>query len=322
MKRREFIKVAATSALAWSAPADAQGRIFRIGYLANLSPETTADLFDAFREALKSRGYAEGRNLTIIPKTSPNQLDMAATELVALKPDVIVAWATPAVSAAKRATRTIPIVMVGIADPVAVGFVESLSRPHANITGTTNLARDLGGKTLELLIEIVPDVTSIAVLRNPSNPASAFQQRDIEVAATALLRKIVSIDIGRVEDLEPAFLRARREGAKAAVALADPSLIDWRDRIAELALSARLPIIFSRSENVQAGGLMAYGPSLLAQFRTTAAYVDRLLKGVSPADLPVQQPTTFELVINLKTAKALELKVPEAFLLRADSVIE
>jgi len=322
MRRRDFLVGAGATGLAWSAAANAQTRVFRIGYLANLSPEKTQALFDAFREALQSRGYVEGTNLTIIPKTSPDHLDGAAAELMALKPDVIVAWATPAVGAARRVTQTIPIVMVGVADPVAVGFVKSLSRPHANITGTTNLARDLGGKTLELLIEIVPDLTSIAVLRNPDNPASAFQLRDIELAATALQRKVILIDIAKIEDWEPACLRARSEGAKAAVALADTSLIDWQDRIADTALRTRLPIIFSRSENVRAGGLMAYGPSLIAQFRTTAAYVDRLLKGASPADLPVQQPTTFELVINLKTAKALELKVPEAFLLRADSVIE
>jgi putative tryptophan/tyrosine transport system substrate-binding protein len=147
MRRRDLFRGFAASVVAWSTVADAQSPGFRIGYLANLAPETTRDLFDAFREALKLRGYAEGQNLTIVPRTSQNPLDTAATELVALKPDIVVAWATPAVSAAKRATQTIPIVMVGIADPVAVGFVTSLSRPHANITGTTNLARDLGGNT-------------------------------------------------------------------------------------------------------------------------------------------------------------------------------
>ena len=324
MRRRDFIStvgIAAAAALA-SRVGFAERRNFRIGYLANLAPDATPQFLDAFRQELEARGYKEGQNLTIDYRWGAPPTAALAAELVGLGPDVIVGWATPAVTAAKGATSTIPIVMVGIADPVAAGFITNLSRPGGNITGTTNLARDLGGKTLELLIEIVPTLKSINVLRNPRNPASTFQFHDVADAARALDREIVVIDVSRDVELDEAFARMRREDAKAVVALADPYLIERSSRIADLAREARLLTIFSRRENVEAGGLLAYGPSLRAQFRATAIYVDKILKGATPADLPVEQPGTFELVINARTAKAIGVAIPPTLLARADEIIE
>jgi putative ABC transport system substrate-binding protein len=325
MRRREFLALlggAAATPLVLPPIAHAQDRVFRLGYLANLAPEATPDLWHALREGLRARGWVEGQNLTIIHRSAPHLSEAIAAELVARKPDVIVAWATPAVSVARRATRTIPIVMVGIADPIAAGFVESLNRPGGNVTGTTNLSRDLGGKLLELLIELVPAVESIIVLRNPRNPAAAIQFREVEAASRALRRRVVPIDVSTDAELDKAFARMRSENARAAVALADPYLISRRARIAELAREARLSMIFSRRENVEAGGLLSYGPSLREQFRDTANYVDKILKGAKPAELPVEQPTKFELVINLKTARALGIVVPPTLIARADEVIE
>jgi putative ABC transport system substrate-binding protein len=206
--------------------------------------------------------------------------------------------------------------MVGVADPVAVGFIDGLARPGGNITGTTNLARDLGGKLLELLDELVPSLASVTVLKNPRNPASTFQFREIAAASQHLNRQVVSIDVSTGAELD------KRENAKAAVALADPFFFSSRARIADLARDARLPVIFSRRENVEAGGLLSYGPSLADQFRVTADYVDKIFRGAKPKELPVQQPTQFELVINLKTAKAIGLEIPPRLLTRADEVIE
>jgi putative ABC transport system substrate-binding protein len=323
MRRREFLS-AIGGALSWPLSARAQpaARIARVGYLANLAPTATPELLNAFRDGLRTRGYVEGQNLTIASRWASPLSDSIVAELVGLKPDVIVAWATPSVAAAKRATSTIPIVMVGIADPIAAGFVRSLSQPGGNITGTTNLSRDLGGKLLELLIEVIPALNAIVVLRNPRNPASTFQFREVEVAGRSLKRQVVAIDVATDTELDNAFARMKREGAKAAVALADPYLISRRERISDLARAAQLPMIFSRRENVAAGGLMSYGPSLREQFRDTAIYVDKILKGAKPAELPVEQPTKFELVINLRTAKALGLTIPPTLLARADEVIE
>jgi len=290
---------------------------FRIGYLASLAPEATPLFFRAFRQELEARGYKEGQNLAIDCRWGASPSPALAAELVGLGPDVIVAWATPAVIAARGVASTIPIVMVGITDPIAAGFITNLSRPGGNITGTTNLARDLGGKTLELLIEIAPTLKSINILRNPHNPAATLQ-----FAARALNREIVVIDASYDAELEEAFARMRREAAKAVVAFADPYFIERSSRIADLAREARLLTVFSRRENVDAGGLLAYGPSLRAEFRATAIYVDKILKGASPADLPVERPSTFELIINAGTAKAIGVAIPPTLLARADEVID
>jgi putative tryptophan/tyrosine transport system substrate-binding protein len=321
MRRREFIMLLGGAAT-WPLAARAQGRVFRIGYLGNLSLEATPELLGAFRNALRARGYVEGQNLTIFYRWAPELSESIAVEVVGLNPDVIVAWGSPAVAVARQATSTIPIVMVGIADPIAVGFVASLSRPGRNITGTTNISRDLSGKLLELLAEVVPALTSAGVLWNPRNPGTTVQLREIEAANRTLGWTLTALGASTADELDNAFVRMKKENVKAVVVVAEPFFISQRALIANLARGARLPTIFARRENVEAGGLMSYGPSLITQFDDTANYVDKILKGASPSELPVQQPTKFELVINLKTAKALGLTIPPTLLTRADEVIE
>jgi putative ABC transport system substrate-binding protein len=324
MKRREFITLLGGAAVAWPLAARAQQseRVRRIGYLANLSPASVPELMSALREGLRERGYVQGQNLTFEYRWAAEMNETLAAELVALNVDVIIAWATPAVTAARRATSKIPIVMVGIADPIGAGLVANLSRPGGNVTGTTNLARDLGGKLLELLLEIVPRVNPVFVLRNPRNPASPLQLREVEGAARSLGLRITLIDVTSPGELDAAFGRMIGENAKGVIALADPLLISQSVQLAALAQNARLPLIFSRRENVEAGGLISYGPSLRGQFRDTAMYIDKIFKGADPANLPVEQPTRLELVVNLKTAMALNLTVPPTLLARADEVIE
>ena len=324
MKRREFITLLGGTAAAWPLAARAQQpeRMRRIGYLASLSPAMVPELMSAFREGLRERGYIEGQNLRFEYRWATELNETLAAELIVLNVDVIVAWATPAVTAARRATSKIPIVMVGIADPIGAGFVANLSRPGGNITGTTNLARDLGGKLLELLLEIAPRINPVFVLRNPDNPASPLQLREVEVAARSLDLRVTLVEATSPREVDAAFARMIGENAKGVIALADPLLISQRAQLADLAQKARLPVIFSRRENVEAGGLISYGPSLRGQFRDTAMYVDKILKGADPANLPVEQPTRLELVVNLKTAKSLGLDVPPTLLARADEVIE
>jgi putative ABC transport system substrate-binding protein len=324
LRRREFIALLGSGsfAIALASNAVAQARMARIGYLASLPPAATPDLLRSFREGLSERGYVEGQNVEIVPRSAAQMDVSVAAELVALPVDVIVAWATPAVTAARRATSKIPIVMVGIADPIGAGFITSLSQPGGNVTGTTNLSRDLGGKLLELLREIVPAINPVFVLRNPRNPASRLQLRDVEVAVRAMGLQLAVLDATVPDDLDKAFARMTSENAKGVITLADPLLISQRARIASLAQSARLPVVFSRRENVDAGGLISYGPSLRDQFRVTAIFVAKILKGANPAELPVEQPTRLELIANLKTANALGLTLPPTILARADEVIE
>jgi ABC-type uncharacterized transport system substrate-binding protein len=243
-------------------------------------------------------------------------------ELVNANVDVIVAWGTPSVIAVRRATSTIPIVMVSVGDPVGSGFIASLARPGANITGISNITVDLSAKLLELFIELVPGMKRVGVVRNPNNPNVTVQLRETEDAARKLNLRVQVVEARTSEDFERAFSRLRTERVNGVVLLADPSVIEQSRRIAELAQAARLPTAFQRRENVDAGGLLSYGPSISDQFREAGIYVDRLLKGAKPSELPVEQPTKFELVINLKTAKALGLEIPPTLLTRADEVIE
>ena len=281
LRRREFITLlGGAAAAAWPVAARAQqpGPMRRVGYLANLSPASVPELMSALREGLRERGYVEGQNLTFEYRWATELNETLAAELLALNVDVIVAWATPAATAARRATSKIPIVMVGIADPIGAGLVANLSRPGWNVTGTTNLARDLGGKLLELLLEIVPRVNPVFVLRNPRNPASPLQLREVEVAARSLGLGLTLIDVTSPVEVDAAFGRMIGENAKGVIALADPLLISQSLQLAALAQNARLPLIFSRRENVEAGGLISYGPSLRGQFRDTAVYVDKISK--------------------------------------------
>ena len=299
-RRREFVTLLGGSAIAltFSPAASAQGRQARIGLLMPVSPP--AAYLSAFREGLRERGYVEGQNLSIHVRWPPGPFEQnsgVVAELVRANVDVIVAWSTPALMAAGKATSTIPIVGVSISDLVGTGFVASLARPGGNVTGITPINPDLSGKLVELLREIVPAMKHVGVLVNPANLGSAVQMPGVE-------------DV------------AREHGAQGVVLLADPSFIEHRALIAELARNARLPTAFQRRENVEAGGLLAYGADNNDQFRQAAFYVDQILKGAKPADLPVLQPVKFELAVNRKTAKTLGLEVPPLLLARADEVIE
>ena len=277
----------------------------------------------AFRGGLRDLGYVEGRNIAVLPRwaDTPQRLSDLAAEVVKTDVDVIVTQGTPAARAARRATSTIPIVMATSGDPVAVGLVASLARPGGNVTGNTILAPDLTGKRLELIRELVPGVSHIAVLANPTNPAIAV---DLKAAAAAAKRLGVTLQVLEVrerDDFDRAFTAARASGAGALLVLADPFILANRARTAKLALGSRLPAVMGISGFADAGGLADYGPDLTAMFRQAAAYIDKILKGAKPADLPVEQPTRLELVINAGTAKALGLPIPPSVLLRADRVI-
>jgi putative ABC transport system substrate-binding protein len=291
-----------------------------IWFLAAAAP--TPAMLTAFREGLRERGYVEGQNLSIRLSLAVRAESNVAAEIVSNNVDVIVAWGTPAVIAAGRATSTIPIVMVGVGDPVAMRFVTNLGRPGGNITGISNMSPDLGGKLVELLVEIVPGIKHVGLVNNPNNPGATLLLRETEGAIGTLGLQHEVVEASTAEEFEVAFARLSTLGVKGVVLLPDQSIIEHETRIAEVAQKTRLPTVFQRRENVEAGGLASYGPYLTGQFRQAAIYVDRILKGARPADLPVEQPTKFELVINLKAAKALGLTVPPTLLTRADEVIE
>jgi len=326
MKRRAFITLLGGVA-AWPLAARAQegqrDKQIRMGFLAAAVP--TAAMLRAFRDALREHGYVEGQNLSIAdrwPQGSSEQISDIAAEFVRSNVDIIVAWTTPASLAAKAATATIPIVMVGVGDPVGTGLVRSLARPGGNITGFVNLAPDLSTKQAQLLVEVVPRIRSVGIVCNPSNPALTVLLRDVEDAIRILGLEFHTVDARLPQEFESAFARLSAKGVQGVVVVPDGSVIEHRRMIAALAQKTRLPTMFQRRENVAAGGLMSYGPDLPDQLRQAAFYVDRILKGTKPTDLPVQQATKIELVINLKTAKALGLTIPPTLLGLADEVIE
>jgi putative ABC transport system substrate-binding protein len=324
MRRRDFIKVIAGSAVVWPLAARAQQpKVWRIGFLAPVPP--TPVILSAFRDGMRERGYVEGPNLSIDvrwPQGTFEHDPSPVAELINRNADVIVAWATPAVNAARRATSTIPIVMVGPGDPVGSGFIASLARPGGNITGLTNIAVDLSPKLTELFAELVPGMKRVGLVRNPNNPAVTVMLRETEDAVRKLNMQFEVVDAQTSDEIERAFAQLSTKSADGVMLLPDPTVIEHSQRIAELAQSARLPTAFQRRENVDAGGLFSYGPDLNYQLRQAAFYVDRILKGEKPAELPVQQPTKVELVINLKTAKALGLTVPQIMQMTADEVIQ
>jgi putative ABC transport system substrate-binding protein len=327
MRRREFITLLGGAAATWPLAAGAQpsGRVHRIGILASMPLAAAEGLVNAFREGLRERGYVEGQNLTIAfraPAVSFEQNPDVAVELVRGHVDVILAYSTPAVIAARRATSTVPIVLLGVADPVGLGFAASLARPGGNVTGISAVASDLSGKMIELLLEMVPGVRRLGVVRNPDNPGVTLQLRQAEDAVRALGLELQVANASAPEEFETAFAHLSASGAQGVMLLADTSVLEYASRIAALARQMRLPTVFQRRENVDAGGLLSYGPSMRGQFQQAAGHVDRILKGAKPADLPVEQPTKFELVINLKTAKMLGMTVPPTLLARADEVIE
>jgi len=282
-------------------------------------------MLNAFREGMRERGYIEGQNLSIDVRWSQGtfeQISALAAELVSANVQVIIAWATPSVIAARRATSVIPIVMVSVGDPVGSGFVTSLARPGGNITGFSGFTADLSAKLMALFVELVPNIKRVGIVSNSYNPNVMVQLWETEDAVHKLGLQSQVVEARTPEEFERAFARLSMERVHGVVLLADPSVIEQAKKIAELAQAARLPTAFQRRENVEAGGLMSYGGNIQYQFRQAAIHVDRILKGAKPADLPVEQPTKFELVVNLSAAKALGLSIPESFLSLADEVIE
>ena len=326
MSRKKFFWLLITVLLTTLASAQAQqpGRIPRIGFLLPYSPGTDVRV-EAFRQGLLELGYVEGQNVAIEYRWADGrfeQLPDLAADLVRLKVDVIVAVVTQASRAAKQATSEIPIVMVGVSDPVGSGLVASLARPGANITGTSSMTAEVVGKQLELLKETLHKISRVAVLWNPANPIfQAIQRKETEVAARALGMHLRILEARDPHDIERAFAAMASERPRALLVLGDPVFSSHRQRIADLAADGRLPAVSGTSEFVDAGGLMAYGPSFAAMYRRAAYYVVRILKRTKPADLPIEQPTKFELVINLKTAKQIGITIPPNILARADKVI-
>jgi len=277
---------------------------------------------DAFRKQLQELGYIEGKNL-VIDWRYPDQaarLSLLAEELVALHPDVLVSIATPATAAMKAVAGGIPIVFANVGDPVATGFVASLAQPRGNLTGQSNVARDLSGKRLELLKEIIPTSSIVAVIWNPTNSAVRLAWQETQDAALLLGIQLVSIEVRTVSDIISAFDIAKQEDCHGLIVLPDPLTASHRLAIIALAAKARMPTVYGYREFVDEGGLLAYGPNYRDLYRRAAIYVDKILKGAKPADLPVEQPTTFDLVVNLKTAQALGLTLPSSLLVRAEVV--
>jgi len=301
-------------------------KVPRIGYLSPLSPSSDSTRIEAFRQGLRDFGYVEGQNIAIEYRYAEgkfNRLPDLAAELVRFKVDVIVVASTPGILAAKNATSTIPIVMALSADPVPTGLVSSLARPGGNITGLSLLSGELSGKRLELLKEVVPNLSRVAVLWDPVNPATLLQLRETEAAAQVLGVQLQPLEVrGPNPDFERAFQDTAGGQAGALITLDDLLILIHRRKIVDFAAKKRLPAMYGFRELPDAGGLMSYTANRSHLFRRAATYVDKLLKGAKPADLPVEQPTRFEFVINMKTAKALGLTIPPSILIRADQVIQ
>lgn len=296
----------------------------RVGFLSAASLSSITARTDALRRGLRDLGYVEGQNVVIDWRAADDQWDRLpglAAELVALKVSVIVTAEGPAAQAAHRTTRTIPIVMAQAGDPVAMGLVASLAHPGGNITGLTPVSAELPGKQVQLIKEIVPRLSRLAVLSNPLNPLSPFALKQVADTARALKLQILPEEATESKDLEAAFASMRAKRADALIVLPDPMFLGQRSRIAELAVAGRLPAIYGIPEHAEAGGLVAYAASRPELFRRAATYVVKILKGANPGDLPVEQATEFDLVINMKAANALRLTIPPSFLLRADQVI-
>jgi ABC-type uncharacterized transport system substrate-binding protein len=320
MNRRAFIAALSGSIVPTLPAAEAQqlGKAYRIGVLGVGEPQL-------LRESLRDLGYVEGRNLTIEwrdPEGKSERFVDLAAELVRLKVDVLVAPNPAAAIAAKKATESIPIIMLHTPDPVQLGLVASLGRPGGNITGTTSLSVDLTAKHLELLKEALPHATRVAVLWNPVNPWHPIALKGAESAARALAIQLHSVELRAAEQLEPSFAAMTKQRADAVLVLSDPMSYYHRARVANLAAKRRLPTMHGVRGYVAAGGLMCYWANQADLYRRFASYVDRILQGAKPGDLPIEQPTKFELVINAKTAKALGLTIPQSLLVRADEIIQ
>jgi putative ABC transport system substrate-binding protein len=328
MDRRAFFGTLAGGLLAAPLAAEAQpaGKVYRIGYLAAGSGMSNPRNLEAFRQGLRDLGWVEGQNIVTEYRWAEGRFDRLpdlAAELVRLKVDVIVASPTSAALAAKNATGTIPIVGMSLTDPIGIGLVASLARPGGNVTGVSySVGAEIFGKDLELLKEIVPRVRRVAVLSNPASPARPLTISNVKDAARSLGLQLQLLEARGPDGFDGAFAAMAKERVGALLVVQDPAYIPHRARLVDLAAKNRLPSIFTQKEDAEAGGLMSYGPRLSDIHRHGATYVDKILKGATPGDLPVEEPTKFELVINLKTAKALGLTIPPSLLQRADQVIE
>jgi putative ABC transport system substrate-binding protein len=310
---------------ALAAQAQAPGKVPRVGYVFARVSSGDQHLWDTARQGLRELGYVDGENIALEVRWAEGRserLPELVAELVRLKVDVLVVTGTPATLAAKNATRTIPIVFLGVGDPVRSGLVASLARPGSNLTGLSLLNPEVSGKRLELLKESLPNISRVAVLTNPGNPVHDVYWKETQTAAQTLGLQLQPIKVQAPEDFDAAFRAAARGRPHALLAFDDPLTMAYRARLVALAAKYRLPTMYGFREFPDVGGLLSYGPNLLDQYRRTATYVDRVLKGSRAADLPVEQPTKFELVINRRTAQALGLAIPPSVLARADQVIE
>ena len=325
MRRRAFITLLGGAAT-WPLAARAQQsrKLFKIGFLSSYTAEAGKDLVGCFRKGLEELGWIDGKNISIEFRWAQGraeQYPVLAAELVHLDLDLIAANSTPAAQALQRATRDIPVVFMSVSDPVASGIVKGLARPEANITGVSNFLPATSGKLLELLKSVAPNASRVVVLRDPDNAGKSLEVRELQASGPVLGLAIEVMDVRNVEEIAGAFA-AIGHGPTALVTLADGVTISNRKQIVELAAKHRLPAIYQVRAFVDAGGLMSYGLNFCQHFRRGARYVDRILKGAKPADLPVELPTTFELIINRIAANAIGVAISESFLMRADEVIE
>jgi ABC-type uncharacterized transport system substrate-binding protein len=328
VRRREFIALVG-GAIACPMGVRAQqqtGKVPRIGFLSLTSPSDRPPLLDAFRQGLRELGWVEGRNIVIDYRYAEGRVDRLpdmAAELVRLKVDLIVSWGTQGVTAAKNATETIPIVMIAVRDPVGIGLIASLARPGGNVTGVSGYAGlEIVAKQLELLKETVPKIRHVAILSNPTNAYHQLAIREVNAQARSLGVQLQFLEARGPNEFDGAFAAMAKERVGALLVLSDAMLNSHATWLADLAAKGRLPAAYGVRESVEAGGLMSYGPSFLDLFRRSTSFVDKILKGAKPADLPVEQPTKFELVINLKAAKALGLEVPPLLIAQAGELIE
>ena len=326
MRRRGFICLIGAAATVWPLAARAQQLVKQrtIGFLGSSTPSAMSQWVAAFVQRLRDLGWIEGGTVTIEYRWAEGRSSRAAeiaAEFVQLKVDVIVTYGTSSVLAAKQATSVIPIVFAAANDPVGAGLVASLARPDGNVTGLSVQQVDAAGKRLELLREIFPGLRRLAILANVGNPGAALEMGEAQVAARTLGLEVTTIEIRRGEDIAPGF-DALKSQAEALYVCTDPLVITNRARIQTSAMGARLPTVYNSREYVETGGLMSYGPNFLDQWRRTAEIVDKILRGAKPSDIPVEQPTKFDLVLNLTTAKVLGLTIPSTLIARADEVIE
>jgi len=305
-------------------PAHAQSAIHRIGFLGNSTAALEANLVGPFRDGLRDLGYVEGKNLLIEYRWAEGdyaRFPALISELLASKVELIVTAGTPATLALKKATTSTPIIMIAVGDPVGTGIVPSLRLPGGNITGLTSISPELDGKRLELLREVIPGMSHIAVMWNSSSPLQVVGEKQTRAAAEVLGMKMLSLGVRNSEDIEQAFAVILRDRPQGLLVLADRLFLHHRQRIMDFALQHRLPGVHAYRELVEAGGLMSFGPSYAGMHRRAAIFVDRILRGAKPGDLPVERPASFELVVNLKTARALGLTFPESVVLRATEIL-